>query len=49
MGKFKKIYSSEKSFIRDNHVYLILNVSTRENFFKLAQIISYAKRNSFMK
>ena len=49
LGEFKKILSSEKKFIRNNHVYLILNIFTQENFFKLAQTISYAKRKSFMK
>ena len=49
LGEFKKFLSSEKNFIRNNHVSLILNIFTRENFFKLAQIISYAKRKSFMK
>ena len=49
LGEFKKIPLSEKKIIRDNHVYIILNISTRENFFKLAQIISYTNRKSFMK
>ena len=49
LGEFKKIFSSEKNFIKDNHVYLILNISTRGNFFKLTQIISYTKRKSLMK
>ena len=47
--EFKKILSSEKNLGRNNHVYLILNIFTRENFFKLAQIIFYTNRKRFMK